>query len=91
MFKGLVSPFHALFQPQTNNKCKPQSRPLFCNCDDDDEDGGMAPECAFVCNMRSRDSRKAHKATKKRGTHVKKTHTKKMKASIGKETNDQLH
>ena len=90
MFKELVSPFHSLVQCTKRSN---QSRPM-CNCDHDDDeenDFGMAPECAFVCNMLSRDSRKARNATKKRGTHVKKTHTKKMKASIGKETNDQLH
>lgn len=88
-FKELVSPFHPVFQPQAN-KCKPQTRPI-CNCDDDNDDCGMAPECAFVCNMLSRDSHKAHNTTKKRGTHVKKTHTKKIKARIGTETNKQLH
>ena len=67
MFKELVSPFHSLVQC-TRSK---QSRPM-CNCDHDDEDNdfGMAPECAFVCNMLSRDSHKAHKATKKRGTNA---------------------
>ena len=47
-FKELVSPFHPMFQPQTN-KCKPQSRQP-CNCDDDNDECGMAPECAFICN-----------------------------------------
>ena len=75
-FKELVSPFHPMFQPQTN-KCKPQTRQI-CNCDDNDE-CGMAPECAFVCDMLSRDSRKSHNATKKRrsnGHDAKKTRRK---------------
>ena len=90
MFKELVSPFHPVFQLLQSTNNSKQSRPL-CNCHDDDDDYGMAPECAFVCNMLSRDSRKAHNTTKKRRTHVKKTHTNKIKASVRKETNDQLH
>lgn len=60
-FKELVSPFHSVFQTQTN-KCKPQTRPI-CNCDDEDDDCGMAPECAFVCNHAIAS---LHNATKKR-------------------------
>jgi hypothetical protein len=76
-FKELVSPFHPVFQTQTTNNSK-QTRPI-CNCDDDNEDYGMAPECAFVCNMLSRDSRKSHNATKKwrsNGHDAKKTRRK---------------
>lgn len=63
MFKELVSPFHSLFRFAGSKK---QSRPP-CNCDDDDEDCGMAPECAFVCNWLSHDARaRAHKTSKKR-------------------------
>ena len=82
MFKGLVSPFHSLFQSQTN-KCKPQSRQP-CNCDDDDEDGGMAPECAFFCTMGIIHKNKSHNASKKRRAVKKHTHTKKNKMNIYK-------
>ena len=65
--KELVSPFHSLFQCTRANQAR-QSRPP-CNCDDADEenDYGMAPECAFVCNWLSHDARSlAHKKSKKR-------------------------
>ena len=62
MFKELVSPFHSLLQFAGFKK---QSRPP-CNCDDDDEDFGMAPECAFVCNWLSHAHARAHKTSKKR-------------------------
>ena len=76
MFKGLVSPFHSLFQTQTN-KCKPQSRQP-CNCDDDDEDGGMAPECAFLCTMGVKSHTKSKKRRSNGHAHAKKTRTKKQ-------------
>uniref|UniRef100_A0A6C0I4D4 Uncharacterized protein n=1 Tax=viral metagenome TaxID=1070528 RepID=A0A6C0I4D4_9ZZZZ len=83
MFKGLVSPFHSLFQTQTT-KCKPQSRQP-CNCDDDDDDCGMAPECAFLCTMGIVHKNKSHTTSKKRRSnghhahaHAKKTRTKKQ-------------
>lgn len=62
MFKELVSPFHSLLQFAGSKK---QPRPP-CNCDDDDEDFGMAPECAFVCNWLSHAHARAHKTSKKR-------------------------
>lgn len=75
-FKELVSPFHPVFQTQSN-KCKPQSRQI-CNCDDDNDDCGMAPECAFVCNHVVASS--VRNATKKRRSnsqaHAKKTRRK---------------
>ena len=72
MFKELVSPFHSLVQCTTRSK---QSRPM-CNCDHDDEenDFGMAPECAFVCNNVAHHN--SHNTTKKRRTH---SHAKKTK------------
>jgi len=71
MFKGLVSPLHSLFQTQTN-KCKPQSRQI-CNCDDDNDDCGMAPECAFVCNHAGALSHNATKKRRSNGHAAKKT------------------
>ena len=70
MFKELLSPFHSVFQSTNYHK---QSRPI-CNCDDDDEDCGMAPECAFVCNNGiGVVNGSSHKTSKKRRPHAKKT------------------
>lgn len=80
MFKELVSPFHPVFQLLQSTNNSKQSRPL-CNCDDDDDDCGMAPECAFVCNWLSHDARAhAHKTSKKRKHD--KDHLKKTKRNI---------
>ena len=73
-FKELVSPFHPVFQPQSN-KCKPQSRPI-CNCDDDNDDCGMAPECAFVCTHAVASLRNATKKRHSKGHDAKKTRRK---------------
>uniref|UniRef100_A0A6C0M233 Uncharacterized protein n=1 Tax=viral metagenome TaxID=1070528 RepID=A0A6C0M233_9ZZZZ len=53
-FKHLVSPFtlvpYALGPGKIQLKQMPRPAPP-CNCDSDEEnDFGMAPECAFVCN-----------------------------------------
>jgi hypothetical protein len=74
MFKELVSPFHSLLQ-FTGSKTLKQSRPP-CNCDDDD-DCGMAPECAFVCNWLPHE--RAHKTSKKRRLNAHAAATKKTK------------
>ena len=74
-FHGLTSPLQPIVQYNRNPKLNyKQARPL-CNCDDDSDD--MAPECAFVCNQ-SITSIKSHNTSKRR-SHVKQSHTKKMK------------
>lgn len=72
--KHLISPF--LFVPsepsQKQNKQAP--RPL-CKCDSDDDDCGMAPECAFICNgVRAlQDTRRTTKKRNHDKVHLKKT------------------
>ena len=73
-FKELVSPFHPVFQTQTTNNSK-QTRPI-CNCDDDNDDCGMAPECAFVCNHAVASSHNATKKRRSNGHGAKKTRRK---------------
>lgn len=69
--RALVSPFQPIFQ--CNTKCNSrQSRPM-CNCDDDDDDCGIAPECAFLCNNGIGVNGSSHKTSKKRRSHAKKT------------------
>ena len=69
--KHLVSPFTLVpFTATAAAKKKATPRPAPpCNCDSDEEnDIGMAPECAFVCNNPA----VTHKKSKKRGIkHVK--------------------
>lgn len=68
--KHLVSPFTLVPFTATAAAKKVVPRPAPpCNCDSDEEnDFGMAPECAFVCNNPT----VTHKKSKKRGIkHVK--------------------
>ncbi len=60
-FNELVSPFHPVFQ---TTKYKPHTTRQLCNCDDDADDYGMAPECAFICKSNNVGVHK--NATKKR-------------------------
>ena len=50
-FKHLISPFALWLPPVPSMTPKAaMSRPM-CNCDSDEEnDFGMAPECAFICD-----------------------------------------
>jgi hypothetical protein len=66
--KQLVSPFKFMPYESSHGKMQikqmPRQAPL-CNCDsDEDNDFGMAPECAFVCNWFARAH--SHKTSKKR-------------------------
>jgi hypothetical protein len=66
--KHLVSPFKFMPSESIHGKRQikqmPRQAPL-CNCDsDEDNDFGMAPECAFVCNWFARAH--SHKTSKKR-------------------------
>jgi hypothetical protein len=66
--KQLVSPFKLMPSASGGGKWQikqmPRQAPL-CNCDSDEEnDFGMAPECAFVCNWFARAY--SHKTSKKR-------------------------
>jgi hypothetical protein len=72
--KHLVSPF-SLIPSAGKLKIKQIPRPAPpCNCDSDDENNfGMAPECAFVCNWFV----PTHKTSRKR--NPKKDHQKKTK------------
>ena len=62
--KQLISPF-SLTHSLSSHKVKRHAPP--CNCDDSDEENnfGMAPDCAFVCNANSNSN--SHKKSKKRG------------------------
>jgi hypothetical protein len=82
--KHLISPF-ALVPPSVPSHAKkatPRPAPP-CNCDDSDEenDFGMAPECAFVCNASTSSSlfNKGKHKSKKRGIKHAKTKTKRNK------------
>ena len=83
-FHGLTSPLQPIVQYNPRLHHHKQARPL-CNCDDDSDD--MAPECAFVCNQVEQAvteavataGGRAHSMSRKRRSHVKKSHTKKMK------------
>jgi hypothetical protein len=65
---GLISPFALV--PSASGNSKPQIKqtprqPPTCNCDSDEEnDFGMARECAFVCN--NAHLPKHHKSKKRR-------------------------
>lgn len=68
--KQLVSPFKLMPSASCGGggkrqiKQMPRQAPL-CNCDSDEEnDFGMAPECAFVCNWFARAH--SHRTSKKR-------------------------
>ena len=73
--KHLISPFmlvpsHNIHQSSTaitTMKKAPRQAPP-CNCDSDDEnDFGIAPECAFICNAKNHSpSPMQHKKSKKR-------------------------
>ena len=71
--KHLISPFvlvpsHIIHHSSsiTTMKKVPRHAPL-CNCDSDDEnDFGMAPECAFVCNANNNTPLPTHNKSKKR-------------------------
>ncbi len=80
--KHLISPFALV--PSDASHAKRTSRPAPpCNCDDSDEenDFGMAPECAFVCNAFTSSSlfNKGKNKSKKRGTKHAKPRTKRNK------------
>lgn len=64
--KQLISPF-SLTHSLSSHKVTRHAPP--CNCDDSDEENnfGMAPECAFVCNANNNRSAPSHKKSKKRG------------------------
>ena len=80
--KHLVSPFVLVPSvPSHEKKTTPRHAPP-CNCDDSDEenDFGMAPECAFVCNWFA----PARKTSRKR--NPKKTTKKKPNGTIKHES-----
>ena len=74
--KHLISPF-ALGLPHMPHMPHTMPRPM-CNCDDSDEenDFGMAPECAFICDKFTKAP--SNRTTKKRRsqTRAKKTRRK---------------
>jgi hypothetical protein len=74
--KRLSSPFGLI--PSQTRTTLPRS---ICNCDDNDEnDFGMAPECAFVCDPSRHLDQPKHKTTQKRDSHLRtKTKTKRAK------------
>lgn len=74
-FKQLISPFS--FTHSLSHKVTTVPRPTPpCNCDSDDEnDFGVAPECAFFLTTNS-----SHKKSKKRGIKHAKTRTKRARA-----------
>lgn len=82
--RGLTSPLEPIVQYQYNRLKHKQARPI-CKCDDDSDD--MAPECAFICEQVEQEVTEAvataggrsHGMSRKRRSHVKKSHTKKMK------------
>ena len=84
-FKHLVSPFtlvpYASGHGKMQLKQMPRPAPP-CNCDSDDEnDFGMAPECAFVCNaINAFTHKKSKKRNPKKPDSLKKTkrHNKNM-------------
>lgn len=77
--KHLISPF-ALWLPHTPPIAhKALTRPM-CNCDSDEEnDFGMAPECAFVCNPFKGKSVTPNYATKKNTSKMRFSTTKRNK------------
>ena len=70
--KHLISPF-VLVPSSVSSHAKAPPRPAPpCNCDSDDEnDFGMAPECAFICDKKHTIKR----TTKKRRSHTRSTRT----------------
>ena len=83
--RGLTSPLEPIVQYNNNSRLKhKQARPI-CNCEGDSDD--MAPECAFICDQVAQAvtqavaiaGGRAHSMSRKRRSHVKKSHTKKMK------------
>lgn len=65
--KHLNSPF-ALVPSEKSAPKKQMTRPL-CRCDDEDDDFGMAPECAFICNWNTPHGHSHRKTSyKNRGT-----------------------
>jgi hypothetical protein len=80
-FKHLVSPFTLVPYASGNGKMqiKQMPRPAPpCNCDSDEEnDFGMAPECAFVCNHQAVTHKKSKKRGIKRPTQTKTKRTRK--------------
>ena len=74
--KHLISPF-ALWLPHTPPIAhKAMTRPM-CNCDSDEEnDFGMAPECAFICDPFHKLTKASMKhPTKKRRSQTRATRT----------------
>ena len=77
--KHLVSPFKLIPSASGNSrkmqiKQMPRQAPL-CNCDsDEDNDFGMAPECAFICTRAH--SHTSHNTSKKRGKRAALSNTK---------------
>ena len=87
--KHLISPFILVppSVPSHAKKATPRPAPP-CNCDDSDEenDFGMAPECAFVCNaftpsslLGNKGKNQSKNKSKKRGIKHAKTRTKRNK------------
>jgi hypothetical protein len=84
--KHLISPFALVphLVPSHEKKATPRPAPP-CNCDNSDEenDFGMAPECAFICNAFTTTSSllgsKGKNKSKKRGIKHAKTRTKRNK------------
>ena len=80
--KHLISPFalvpHSV--PSHAKKATPRQAPP-CNCDNSDEenDFGMAPECAFICNGAKNSPATVDKKSKKRGIKHAKPRTKRNK------------
>jgi hypothetical protein len=72
--KHLISPFW-LMPSAGKLKIKQIPRPAPpCNCDSDDENNfGMAPECAFVCNWFAPARKTSRKRNPKKDHHLKKT------------------
>jgi hypothetical protein len=83
-FKHLVSPFtlvpYASGHGKMQIKQMPRPAPP-CNCDSDEENNfGMAPECAFVCSKQAVTHKKSKKRNPKKPDSLKKTkrHNKNM-------------
>ena len=85
-FKHLVSPFTLVPFTATSGHGKMQIKQMPrpappCNCESDEEnDFGMAPECAFVCNNQAFKHTKSKKRNHKKPDSLKKTkrHNKNM-------------
>lgn len=74
--KRLISPFALGLQHTSPIAYKARSRPM-CNCDSDEEnDFGMAPECAFICDPFHKLTKAPIKhTTKKRRSQTRATRT----------------